>query len=488
MSSSWTNPATTSSPDSEQADANGSLRRNAISLPGATAMSIALIAPAAGMAFLPQIVAAHAGSTVPFSFLLATVGAVCVAYTVSVFARKFSSAGSFYTFNAKGLGRPAGFFSGWLLFAGYLVFFPQNMLAFGYTLSSVLSEHAHIVIAWWIFATAATSLVAGLGVIGLGLSMRVDLTVIFFEVAVLLGLAAVVILDGGRSGNTTAVFNPAHASAGLSGLAFGLIFALGAITGFESSATVAEETENPKDNIPRAMLGSVIGTGLFFILITYALAIGFGPGHSGEFANTALPLDTLATRYLGSGYAVAIDVVVALSAFAVSIAAGNGAVRVIFAMAREHALPSRLAYTHPRRHTPVIAVLTVAAVSLALTLGLGAAVGPYPNAYSYLGAFGSLPIAFLYVTVCISLIAYFVRTRDPEFHFAKHVLVPIVGIVVAALPIYGSLHPLPMGAFLTVDILLVAYAALGLGLTVFLVRRRPDVVERIGTIMASGSD
>jgi amino acid transporter len=101
---------------------------------------------------------------------------------------------------------------------------------------------------------------------------------------------------------------------------------------------VAEETQNPKRNIPRAMLASVIGTGAFFILVTYALAIGFGADHGSAFAASALPLDALSGQYVGSGYAIAIDIVVALSAFAVSIAAGNGAVRVIFAMARENAL------------------------------------------------------------------------------------------------------------------------------------------------------
>jgi amino acid transporter len=475
-------PESTASPDQQE-----TLRRNAISLPGATAMSIALIAPAAGMAFLPQIVAAHAGSTVPFSFLLATIGGIAIAYTVSVFARKFSSAGSFYTFNARGLGRGAGFFSGWLLFAGYLVFFPQNMLAFGYTLSAILQTHASIDVPWWVFAVAGTLAVAGLGIIGLGLSMRVDLTVIAFEVAIVLALAIVIIADGGHSGNTLTVFNPAHAPAGFSGIAFGLIFALGGITGFESSATVAEETENPKRNIPRAMLMAVTGTGAFFIVITYALAIGFGANRGSVFAATSLPLDTLAREFIGSGYSIAVDIVVAMSAFAVSIAAGNGAVRVIFAMAREGSLPRPLAHTSSR-HTPVVAVTTVAVVSLAMTLVLGAIVGPYPNAYSYLGAFGSLPVALLYVLVCISLMAYFIRTRDPDFHPIKHVLVPIIGIAVAILPIYGSFHPLPTGAFMIVDLLLLAYAIIGIGITGYLARRRPEVMERIGTVMVTGSD
>jgi amino acid transporter len=460
------------------------LRRNAVSLPGATTMGIAVIAPAAGMAFVPQIVAGYAGAAVPFAYLLVIIGAVCVAYTISVFARKFTSAGSFYTFNTKGLSPEAGFISGWLLLLGYVMFFPQNTLAFGYTFSSILSEHAGISIPWWAFTIAATALIVGLSVIGLSQSMRVDIIVISFEVLVLLILALVIVIKGGDAGNTAQVFNPTISPKGFSGISFGLIFALGTIEGFEASATAAEECREPKKNIPRALMGAVIGCGIFFVFITYALAIGFGVGHASTFASTGLPLDVLSRRYVGGGFAVVVDVAVTLSALAVSIAAGNGAVRVIFAMARERVLPQPLANLS-QRQTPYVAALTVGGIALAVALILGGIAGPYPQAYSYIGALGSLPVAVLYVLVCISLIVYFLRSRDPDFHPVKHLVVPGIGVVVAALPVYGSFHPLPTGAFLIVDIILLAYLVVGVGV-VWALRQRPGRLERVGQVLASG--
>ncbi len=460
------------------------LRRNSVSLPGATTMGIAVIAPAAGMAFVPQIVAGYAGAAVPFAYVLVIVGAVCVAYTISVFARKFTSAGSFYTFNTKGLSPEFGFISGWLLLLGYVMFFPQNTLAFGYTLSSILSEHAGISIPWWAFTIAATALIVGLAIMGLSQSMRVDIIVISFEVLVLLILAIIVVTKGGDAGNTVRVFNPAISPKGFSGISFGLIFALGTIEGFEASATAAEECREPKKNIPRALMGSVVGCGIFFVFVTYALAIGFGVNHAGTFASTGLPLDTLSRRFVGADFAVVVDVAVTLSALAVSIAAGNGAVRVIFAMARERVLPQPLSGLS-RRQTPYVAALTVGGIALAVALILGGVAGPYPQAYSYIGALGSLPVAVLYVLVCISLIVYFLRSRDPDFHPVKHLVIPGVGVIVAALPVYGSFHPLPSGAFLVVNIILLAYLIVGVGV-IFMLRQRPGRLEQVGQVLATG--
>jgi amino acid transporter len=460
--------------------AGGALRKNAISLPGATAMGVAFIAPAAGMAFVPQIVASHAGASVPFLYLVATLACLCIAYTIGQFARAVSSAGSFYTFNSLGLGTVAGFFSGWLLLIGYLTAFPQNMLAFGYSLSSVLKQHAGINVPWWMLAGLATVLVTSIAIRGLGLSVRVDLTMIGIEVLILVGLAATIVIKGGAQGNTAAVFTPSASGHVSSGLLFGLVFAFLTLVGFESSATVAEETRDAHRNIPRAMMSAVGLSGLFFLFITYALTIGFGRDHSDQFASAALPLDTLAQRYIGNSYAIIIDIGVIISAFAVSLAAGNGLVRVMFAMSRDRLLPAKLSTVSKKRRTPAIAILTVGIISLVLEFSLGGAFGPYPNGYAYLGTLGGLAVIILYVLVGISLVVYMRRQRRSEFHFVKHVMIPLAGSIVGAIAVYGSLHPFPTGVYLYLIIGFIAYALAGLIIAVWLRRNHPSMLTRLG--------
>jgi amino acid transporter len=91
----------------------------------------------------------------------------------------------------------------------------------------------------------------------------------------------------------------------------------------------------------------------------------------------------------------------------------------------------------------------------------------------------------LYILVCVSLIAYFIRSRDPEFRLIRHGLIPVIGIVVAALPVYGAFHPLPTGAFLVVDVLLAAYLLVGI-IVVLLLRRKNGRLQQVGQVLASG--
>lgn len=460
------------------------LRRNAVSLTGATVIGVSFIAPAAGMAFLPQVVAAQAGAAVPLIYLVALVGSLCLAYTISQFARWVPSAGSFFAFNSRGLGPSFGFFSGWLLLVGYLGGFPQNMLAFGNSLSAVLGKHLGVSVPWWVFTIAGTVLIAAIAISGLGLSVRVDITMLVIEAVVIAVLAIVIVVKGGAHGNTAAVFTPSMAGDHGGSALFGLVFAFSTFVGFESVATVTEETRNARRNIPRAILGSVLITGVFFVFVTYAVTIGFGTDGADALAGDSLPLDTLADKFVGHGFSVVIDLAVVFSAFAVAVAAGNGLTRVIFAMARDRALPGPLSRVHSRRGTPYAAVVLVSAIALVLALGLGLLVGPYPEAYSYIGAFSGLPLLVLYVLVSVSLCRYVWRHRRNEFHPIKHVVVPAIGAALAALAIYGSYNPLPTGAFLWINVGFLCYLAAGIVLAVYLRRRRPERMRDFGRVVA----
>ncbi|MCL6446314.1 MAG: hypothetical protein K6T83_23190, partial [Alicyclobacillus sp.] len=124
------------------------LKANALSLSGAIAMGIAMMAPAAGMMFVPPVVAQSAGAAVPLAYLISLIGCLFIANTIVQFSKRIPHAGSFFAYNAAGLGKVAGFLSGWLVFAGYFVFYPQNVLAAAYFASSVIQQHFGVHISW----------------------------------------------------------------------------------------------------------------------------------------------------------------------------------------------------------------------------------------------------------------------------------------------------------------------------------------------------
>src|SRR6201993_5429457 len=132
----------------------------------APVLAVVLNAPAAGPV---------AGAALPLSFLLAFVACLLVGNTVVQFSRRLPSAGSFYTFNSRGLGPAAGFFTGWLFWIGYAVLAPGLFDAFGSFVQDYFVLTFHLNVPWWIFSLAAMAIVFGLSVRSIKASVRIYL-------------------------------------------------------------------------------------------------------------------------------------------------------------------------------------------------------------------------------------------------------------------------------------------------------------------------
>src|SRR5438094_7153105 len=95
------------------------LRRNVLSMPEVLTQSVANAAPSASVSVLPAIAFIYAGNGAWLTFVIATISMVPIGYSVSTFACRFSSAGSFYVYKTKPLGPACGFGSVWALTLGY---------------------------------------------------------------------------------------------------------------------------------------------------------------------------------------------------------------------------------------------------------------------------------------------------------------------------------------------------------------------------------
>src|ERR1700688_163199 len=90
------------------------LQRGVLSVPNGIALAAAAMAPVLAVVLNAPAAAPQAGMALPLSFLVAFVACLFIGNNVVQFSRKLPSAGSFYTFNTYGLGRTAGFFTGWV--------------------------------------------------------------------------------------------------------------------------------------------------------------------------------------------------------------------------------------------------------------------------------------------------------------------------------------------------------------------------------------
>ena len=92
-----------------------------------TAFGTSVVAPAASVIAGLVIVVSYAGFASPLVVLITFVASLCCAISIAEFARRVPSAGWAYTYNSRGLGRTAGFLTGWMMVFGYALFVPAGI-------------------------------------------------------------------------------------------------------------------------------------------------------------------------------------------------------------------------------------------------------------------------------------------------------------------------------------------------------------------------
>ena len=186
--------STNSSISSETAG-SGRLKRNALGLPSALGMSLAFISPTIGVIFISSLIGGQAGVASPFVFLLGTVGIALMAFSISEFARRVTSAGGFYKFVSLGLGNHAGFVCGIVLLFAYALQSPLNSNLFGGFVSTALASDFGINIPWWVLTISIVVLVGALSWYSVHTSMSFGIAFLIAEVAV----AALLVTNGSET-------------------------------------------------------------------------------------------------------------------------------------------------------------------------------------------------------------------------------------------------------------------------------------------------
>jgi amino acid transporter len=382
-----TDAISTPSPTSAPPSASTDLRRGHLRLPDVIAQSVSIIAPGMSGGFLTYLAATKAGGATPLAYVLAGIGALFIGGVVSEFGKSMSSAGSLYTYTSAGWSKTAGFVVGWMYSLALIVLGAAVLAGFGLFMSLFVQSitDSATFVPWYAFFIAGIVFVALMSLFNIRISTRTQLVFTAASVAVMViaaiwvigkGTPAVSVIDGktalsgaGRSLDLGA-FWPKSAGVGWGGIMLGFAFGILSFTGFEGGAVLAEETDNPKHNIPRAVVGSVVVSGLFYVLITYATSIGFGirqaaidwPTSASGLVAVASPVSkTLANLVLFA---------VAVSSLLCAIGVLTASSRMMYAMGREGMLPGALGRTHPKWKTPWVAILSTLVVWMLLIWGL----------------------------------------------------------------------------------------------------------------------
>ncbi len=421
---------------------------------GAIAVAVAGMAPTMAMNLNPQEPAEHVGRVVPLVFLLSTLVVLSVAWCFARLSNEHPNAGSAYGFVAAILGPRAGLVAGWTLLGTYLCFVIVGLAGVGLFGANLLQR----LDLWRDASSLGLTILAAVVVAPLSIvpAQRAGLVLIILEgvavVAMVLMACAVLLLVAqghGPQGDPPLLdlFIPT-AGVGASAIALGLSFGLLSFAGFEQVATLGEEVKKSRFTIPRVLIGTVLGAGIVFTLVTAAETLGFGTDRAGvaRLTTSTSLLADLSARYFGGWSGDLFDALAICSALGGALASIVAASRILFALGRDLVPSSPVARISPASGTPRNAAVCVLVAAI---LGYGAlrlvfrASGS--DAFFWGSTLGALALLVAYLLVVLSAAGALMRPSGRGMRWL--LLIPALAAVAIAYTFWVNVCPPQPGAY-----------------------------------------
>src|SRR5260221_10308418 len=132
------------------------LSAGAIGLTGAVMQNVTHIAPAIAAFFFTATIVSFSGGHAPLAYLLGFLVVLALGMCLVQLAKRFPSAGGYFTYVSRTVGARAGFLTGWM-FVLYSPIVPGPILAyFGFILEGELNSNYGVTLFhWWIVAIVA---------------------------------------------------------------------------------------------------------------------------------------------------------------------------------------------------------------------------------------------------------------------------------------------------------------------------------------------
>ena len=234
---------------------------------------------------------------------------------------------------------------------------------------------------------------------------------------------------------------------GFTGIVIAFVLIFFAFIGFEDMANVAEEVKKPKKTLPRAIILSVIISGVIYILVSLAVVRVV---NWEELATSSAPIALVAERGLGSGAHILLS---SIALFAITntvlitLVAGS---RIFYGMAREKVFPTILEKIHFKTKTPWIAVIVIMLTSIVFTLIGDIVIVANITVFAIVITFAAVNLAVIVL-----------RYTEPDIE--RKFKVPINVGKFPILPLFGLGISVYMAFQFEIEVILVGAAIIGVG-------------------------
>jgi len=405
------------------------------------AQSIALISPTMTAALIVPAMYGTAGSGSWLAYAFAVVMLLFVAMCLNEFAKRQTTSGSMYAYVTRGLGSFWGGLSGWSLIFAYLFIGMAGMTGFTNFAQVLVEMTGHPGYAnslpFALLSCAvcmATSFYCAYKDVQLSAVIMLVLEVA--SVALILVLSFIVLFHHGFPIDTDQI---TFKGTNFSMIGFGVVVAIFSQVGFEAATAFGDEAKSPLVNIPKAVIWSLISTGLFFVFVTYMEVYGT-KGSSNQLASLTAPLNTLAGMYHAGWMAIPLSIGAMVSFFSLNLSCLNSASRVMFKMGSHSALHQAVSFTHHKNETPYVAIIVVTIMMMAIITGTLIWHPVDADVFDYVGTFGAF--GFLGAYFLVSIAAPFYLKKIGELQ-AKHTLVAVIAVVLLIVPAVGTVYTNP---------------------------------------------
>ena len=220
---------------------------------------------------------------------------------------------------------------------------------------------------------------------------------------------------------------------GFSGIIRAAAIVFFAYIGFDAVSTAAQETKNPKRDMPIGILGSLVVCTILYILFAHVM---LGLANYKEFAGkdgiAPVAVAIAHTPYVFLQQAVILAILAGYSSVILVMLMGQS--RVFYSMSQDGLLPKLFSEVHPKFKTPY-----KSNILFMIFVSLFAAFVPA----NVVGEMVSIGTLFAFVLVCIGI--WVLRVKNPDA--PRTFKVPLVPLI----PILGVVTCLFMMAFLPLD-------------------------------------
>ena len=447
------------------------LRPNCLNFWEVWAQAIALISPTMTAALIVPAMFGAAGTGSWMAYLFGTVMLLFVALNLNHFARRSTSAGSMYAYSTRGLGPTAGGVTGWCLIWAYLFIGIAGLTGFT-NFANILLGMAHIHLPLTVLFGVCALAAWYISYKDIQVSTILMLILEGVSVALILALTAIVLFKHGPP------VDPAQFSLhGMkpSSLGLGVVIAIFSLVGFESATAFGEETKNPLKTIPRAVIWSLLATGLFFVLVSYMEVYGLRNDKT-TLDQLAAPLNELADLNGVGWLKVPVSLAAMISFFSLALSCINAGARILYPMGRHGIFPKAVGLSHDTHKTPHVAVSIMAALMFAIVTGMYGAHGGVLDVFNWAGTYGAFGFLFSYFFITVAAPFYLKKegTLTPS-----NIALAVVTVLFLLVPAVGSVYPVPAAPVNYFPYVFLGYFLVGLAWFLTLRKRSPGTVEEI---------